>query len=151
MSLHDSIRDELYGPAEGGAADEAASFVADEILESASYPHSAFKVLAIAIAAEIGLAAMFLLAGDRVGDLFADETFLYVAAAIFVTGFLIAFTTFRMFEHSWGTGRRPGSPSLSIVSGPAPRPYSGGIWIWFLSTAAGVLNIILFYLILSLN
>lgn len=93
MPLRDSIRDELYGSDADSVADEVASSAYDEILESASYPHSAFKILAIAVAAEIGLIAMFFVAGDKVQGFLYDENFLYLALALFAVGFLIAFTT----------------------------------------------------------
>lgn len=149
MSLQDEIRDNLYGSDEDAVESELASSAYDEILESASYPHSAFKALAIAVAAEIGLIAMFLVAPGQVESVLYDENFLYVALAVFAVGFLIAFTTFRMFEHSWGTGQRPGSASPSILSAPTPRSYSNSMWIWFISSAAAVFNMIFFYLLLK--
>ncbi len=148
MSLQDKIRDNLYGSDQDDVESELASSAYDEVLESASSPHSAFKVLAITVTAEIGLIAMFLVAGDRVEGFLYDENFVYLAMAVFAIGFLIAFTTFRMFEHSWGYRDRRNS---NIFSGHPTGPNTGGIWIWFLSTAAGVFNMILFYLLLKIN
>ena len=149
MSLQDKIRDNLYGSDADDVESEVASQAYDEVLESAGSPHSAFKVLAITVAAEIGLIVMFLVAGDRVEGFLYDENFAYLAMAVFVIGFLTAFTTFRMFEHSWDQRPQSNSISPSIFSGHAARPHSASMWIWFISTAAAVFNMILFYLLLK--
>ena len=81
MSLHDEIRDELYGPQGSGDAEEAALSAVDEVLESASYPHSAFKVLAIAAVAEAGFLAMSLLGGDAAWDALYDSCVLAATGA----------------------------------------------------------------------
>ena len=122
-----------------------------EIIESASSPHSAFKVLAITVTAEIGAIVMCFVAGDKADVLLEDENFVYAALAAFAVGFLIVFTIFRMFEHNWCRPAPSISPSPGILSGSTARRHSGSIWIWFISTAAGVLNILLFFVLLKLN
>jgi len=151
MSLRDSIRDELYGPDEDSVVDEVALPAYSEIIESASDPRFAFKVLAITVPAEVGLIAMFLAADNTLAGLLDLENYVCLAMIAFAIGFLIAFPIYRLIEQK--LGHRGPSISLSpgVLSGYTGHEPTGYIGIWFISAGAGVLNVFLFYALLQLN
>ena len=95
--------------------------------------HSAIKVLAVTITAEFAAFAMFYVSKDKVQDFLADSSsnaWVYGAIAIFLIGFLTAFAGFRLIASNF------------------PRrlaPYM----IWPIAIAAGVVNLALFFLLIS--
>ena len=95
--------------------------------------HSAVKVLAIAITAEIVAAAMIVIAKDKVVELIQENgvnVLFYGAAFFFFNGFFIAFAIYRLLANKW--------------------PHRGGrILIWLVSVIAGAINILLGFVILA--
>ncbi|HJS52077.1 MAG TPA: hypothetical protein VJ781_09280 [Pyrinomonadaceae bacterium] len=110
----------------GRVAASAFSNVTDSIIDA----HTAIKVLAITVTAEIGLFAMFYVSKDKVTEFLAepenDSFWIYGSAAIFVIGFLTAFAVYRLVAKKW------------------PHP-SARVFIWLVSTGVGLLNVLLFF------
>ena len=131
MSLGDHIDEILEDKPDpvGEVATSAFTSITDSIIDT----HSAVKVLAITATAEIGLFVMFYFAKDKVVEGLNDSepnVWIYSAIAIFVIGFLTAFAGFR------------------LVADRMPR-LGRGITIWLVAGAAGVANILLFYVLLA--
>ena len=107
----------------------AFSTLTDSIMDT----HSAVKVLAVTVTAEIVAFAMFYVSKDKVQESLADPDsglLPYGSIAVFLIGFLTAFSAYRLIE------RR------------LPR----GLWaitIWLVSIAAGIANLALFFLFTS--
>ena len=112
-------------------AASAFSNITDSIIDT----HSAIKVLAITVTAELGGFAMFYVAKDKVEESLADDEtgiWIYAAIAIFLVGFLTAFAGYRLIANKW-------------------RHRNSGILIWIVSIAAGAANIVLFLAFLVLS
>ena len=112
-------------------AASAFSNITDSIIDT----HSAIKVLAITVTAELGGFAMFYVAKDKVEESLADDetgVWIYAAIAIFLVGFLTAFAGYRLIANKW-------------------RHRNSGILIWIVSIAAGAANIVLFLAFLVLS
>jgi len=112
-------------------AASAFSNITDSIIDT----HSAIKVLAITVTAELGGFAMFYVAKDKVEESLADDetgVWIYAAIAIFLVGFLTAFAGYRLIANKW-------------------RHRYSGILIWIVSIAAGAANIVLFLAFLVLS
>lgn len=103
--------------------------VTDSIIDG----HTAVKVLAITVAAEIGGIAMILFAKDLVRSSLYDadtDMWIYAGAAVFVVGFLTVFAIYKLAAKRW--------------------PHrSAGLMIWVISVAAGVLNICVIYVLVA--
>ena len=92
--------------------------------------HSAVKVLAVTITAEIVAFAMYYVSKDKVLEFLADERndnfWLYASIAVFLIGFLTAFSIYRLVSNKW-------------------RHHGSHIFIWLVSIAAGAFNVLLFF------
>ena len=111
--------------------DVALSNITDSIIDT----HSAVKVLAITVTAEIGLLAMLYVSKDKAADFLAEnepDILSYGAIAVFMIGFLTAFALYRMISNRW-------------------HHRNSGIYIWLASIAAGTANVLLFFGILTLE
>ena len=114
---------------------EVAAYAFSNITDSIIDTHSAIKVLAITVTAELGGFAMFYVAKDKVEESLADDetgVWIYAAIAIFLVGFLTAFAGYRLIANKW-------------------RHRYSGILIWIVSIAAGAANIVLFLAFLMLS
>ena len=112
-------------------AASAFTSITDSIIDT----HSAVKVLAITVTAELGAFLMLFFAKDKALDSLNDSdanVWIWVSIAAFVVGFLIAFASYRMVADKW-------------------RHRHSGIYIWLVSIAAGIGNILLFFGILTLE
>lgn len=109
----------------------AFSNITDSIIDT----HSAVKVLAITVTAEIGLIAMFFVSKDKASDFIAEhepDIWIYASIAVFLIGFLTAFAAYRLVASRW-------------------HYRHSGVLIWIASIAAGTANILLFLAILNLE
>ena len=125
---NNKINREYHDPA-GAAVTSAFSSVTDSIIDT----HTAIKVLAITVSAEIGAFLMLYVAKDKVIEALEDsegDVWIYASIAIFVVGLLTAFAAYRLIANKW------------------PH-YGSGIMIWFVSAAAGLANIGVFFVILT--
>jgi hypothetical protein len=111
-------------------ATSAFSNITDSIIDV----HTAIKVLAITVTAEIGLFAMFYVSKDKVLEFLADPEndsfWIYGSGAVFVIGFLTAFAVYRLVANKW----------------PHHGPH---LLIWLVSIGAGVLNVLLFFALVT--
>lgn len=102
--------------------------ITDSIIDT----HSAVKVLAITVTAELVAFAMYYVSKDKVLEFLADPEndgfWLYGAIGVFVIGFLTAFAIYRLVANKW-------------------HHHGSHIFIWFVSIAAGILNVLLFFAI----
>jgi hypothetical protein len=121
--------DEEYDDPAGAVATSAFSEITDSIIDT----HSAIKVLAITVTAQIGTFLMFYVSKDKVIEFLADsetDVWIYSSIVIFVIGFLTAFAVYRLVANKW--------------------PHHGsGIFIWLVSIAAGFLNIGFFFMLIN--
>ncbi len=107
----------------------AFSNITDSIVDT----QTGITVLSITVTAEIGGIVMFIVARDKVIDALDGSDFdvwLYVAAAMFVVGFLNCFAIYRLAAKKWP---HPGARAMN----------------WAVSVIAGILNIGLFYALLT--
>ena len=116
----------------GQVASSAFHTITDSIIDV----HSAVKVLAITVTAEIVAFAMYYVSKDKVLEFLADEQngsfWLYASIAIFLIGFLTAFSIYRLISNKW-------------------RHRGSHIYIWLVSIAAGVFNVLLFFALTTLE
>ena len=109
---------------------QVASSAFAEITDSIMDVHSAVKVLAITVTAEIVAFAMYYVSKDKVLEFLADERngnfWLYASIAVFLIGFLTAFAIYRLAANKW-------------------RHHGSHIFLWLVSIAAGVMNVLLFF------
>jgi hypothetical protein len=113
----------------GNVEASAFSSITDSIVDT----QSGITVLSITITAEIGAIVMFIVARDKVVDALDNSDFdvwLYVGAAMFVVGFLNCFAIYRLAAKKWP---HPGARAMN----------------WAVSIIAGILNIGLFYALLT--
>ena len=107
----------------------AFSSITDSVIDV----HSAVKVLAITVTAELGVLTMVLFAREKLSESLADQGdnfWIYGSVAVFVNGFLIAFALHRLIIQRW--------------------PYAGAyLAIWVVSAFAGVANFFLFFVLLT--
>jgi hypothetical protein len=106
-------------------AASAFSNITDSIVDT----HSAIKVLAITVTAELGAFAMFYVSKDKVVESLAEsdlEVWLYGGLVVFVIGFLTAFAAYRLVANKWPHRRFR-------------------LYIWPVSICAGILNVLLFF------
>ena len=106
-----------------------------EITSSIIDTHSAIKVLAVTVTAEVAGFLIFYFAKDKVEEALYDaeiNVWMYCGIGAFMVGFLTTFAAFR------------------LVTNSRPKP-GRGITIWLVSIAGGALNIILFYALLTLS
>ena len=129
----------IWGNKHGDTQEEVVANVAtaafSDVTDSIIDTHSAVKVLAITLSAEIGLLAMFYVSKDKAADFIAEhepDIWIYGAIAVFVIGFLTAFAVYRLISNRW-------------------HHRNSGLYIWFASIAAGVVNVLLFFGILTLE
>jgi len=107
----------------------AFSNITDSIVDT----QSGITVLAITVTLEVGAIVMFIVAKDKVIDALdgADfDAWLYVAAGMFTVGFLNTFAIYRLAAKKWP---HPGARLMN----------------WAVSVIAGILNIGLFYALLT--
>lgn len=131
MSFWKSDRGNTQEDVAATVATSAFSNITDSIIDT----HSAVKVLAITVTAEIGLFAMFIVSKDKAVDFLAEsetDVWLYASIGVFVIGFLTAFAAYRLIANKWWHR-------------------NSGTWIWLVSIAAGAANILLFFAILTLE
>jgi hypothetical protein len=122
-------KDERQDRLVGRVAASAFYDVTDSIIDA----HTAVKVLAITVAAEIGGIAMILIAKDLVRTSLNDaetDVWIYAGIAVFVVGFLTVFAIYKLAAKRW------------------PHQ-SSGLMIWVVSVAAGVLNIAVIYTLVA--
>jgi len=110
----------------GEVARSAFANITDSIIDV----HSAVKVLSITITAELVAFAMYFVSKDKVLEFLADPEnegfWLYGAIGVFVIGFLTAFAIYRLIANKW-------------------HHHGSHIFIWLVSIAAGILNVLLFF------
>lgn len=110
----------------GEVARSAFANVTDSIIDV----HSAVKVLSITVTAELVAFAMYYVSKDKVLEFLADPendgVWLYGAIGVFVVGFLTAFAIYRLIANKW-------------------HHRGSHIFIWLVSIAAGILNVLLFF------
>ena len=91
--------------------------------------HSAVKVLAITVTAEIVAFAMFIIANEKVAELvdeYGVDYWFYGSTFFFFNGFFVAFAVYRLIANKW--------------------PHRGvRVLIWLVSIVAGALNIAVFF------
>ena len=112
---------------------EVVSSASTSILDSIIDTHSAIKILAVTVTAEFVALAMFYVSKDKVQDFLAEsegDALIYGSVAVFVIGFLTAFAAYRLIEGKL-------------------RQLFPKITIWLISIAAGVANLLLFFLLIS--
>ena len=113
-------------------AGQVASSAFVNITDSIIDVHSAVKVLAITVTAEIVVFTMYYVSKDKVLEFLADERngsfWIYASIGIFLIGFLTAFSIYRLISNKWW---HRGSH----------------IFIWLVSIAAGVFNLLLFFML----
>lgn len=127
MSLFDHNQD--HHDVVGSVATSAFSEITDSIRD----PHSAIKVLAITVTTEIGAFVMFYFAKDKVIEYLSEsevDIWIYGGIAVFLIGFLTAFAAYRLIAIKW--------PHISAR-----------LMIWLVSTAAGLLNLGLFFALIT--
>lgn len=110
-------------------ASSAFTTITDSIIDT----HSAVKVLAITVTAEIFAFVMLYFAKDKVLDSLDEsgsEVWIYAAIGTFVAGFLTVFASFPLLP----TRYRKRIPKYAI---------------WFVSVVAGLANIALFFVLLT--
>ena len=115
----------------GQVAVSAFSNVTDYIVDT----HTAVTVLSITLTLEVCGIVMFIMARDKVVDGLDQsdgDVWLYVAAGMFVVGFLNSFTIYRLAAKKWP---HPGSRAMN----------------WAVSIVAGIVNIGLFYALLTVR
>jgi hypothetical protein len=110
----------------GRVARSAFANLTDSIIDV----HSAVKVLAVTVTAEIVAFAMYYVSKDKVLEFMSDERngsfWLYASIAIFLIGFLTAFSIYRLISNKW-------------------RHAGAHIYFWLVSFAAGASNLLLFF------
>ena len=110
----------------GQVSSSAFANITDSIIDV----HSAVKILAITVTAEIVAFAMYYVSKDKVLEFLADERngdfWLYASVAVFLIGFLTAFSIYRLISNKW-------------------RHQGAHIFIWLVSFAAGAFNVLLFF------
>ena len=110
---------------------EVVSSASSSVLDSIVDTHSAIKILAITVTAELVAFAMFYVSKDKVQESLADPDsglLTYGLIGVFVIGFLTVFAIYRLIER-----KLPRS---------VPR-----IMIWPVSIAAGIANLALFFML----
>ncbi|HEV8591070.1 MAG TPA: hypothetical protein VGQ55_03135 [Pyrinomonadaceae bacterium] len=110
-------------------ASSAFTSVTDSIIDT----HSAIKVLAITVTAEIVAFAMFYFSKDKVLDFLAESgnnVWIYGSIGVFLIGFLTVFAAVQLVA-----GKFPGRVTKYTV--------------WIVSIAAGLANIALFYVLIN--
>ena len=129
MALFNNKIGEEYDDPAGAVAASAFSEITDSIIDT----HSAIKVLAITVTAQIGTFLMFYVSKDKVIEFLEDaenDVWIYGSIIIFVIGFLTAFAVYRLVANKW-------------------HHRNSGIYIWLVSIAAGVLNIAIYYMLIN--
>jgi uncharacterized BrkB/YihY/UPF0761 family membrane protein len=129
MPLFNKKIDEEYNDPVGAVATSAFANITDSIIDT----HSAIKVLAITVTAQIGALLMFYVSKDQVIDYLEDsesDVWIYGSIVIFALGFLTAFAVYRLVANKW------------------PHRTSG-VLIWLVSIAAGLLNIGIFFVLIN--
>lgn len=125
------MNDHHYEKYDDIAATAASTPFAD-LTESIIDTHSAVKVLAVTVTAEIVAFAMYYVSKDKVLEFLADPQngafWVYASIGVFLIGFLTAFSIYRLAAKKW------------------PH-YGAGIFIWLASFAAGACNVFLFYVL----
>ena len=107
----------------------------ENVTDSIIDPHSAIKVLTVTVTAELGAFAMIYVSKDKVQEFIADSddnVWMYGSVAVFLVGFLTAFATYRLVADKW------------------PHKHSHFI-TWFVSISSGILNVLLFFALLTLE
>ena len=114
----------------GQVASSAFSNLTDSIIDV----HSAVKVLAVTVTAELVAFAMYYVSKDKVQDFLDDPNngnfWFYAAMGVFLIGFLTAFSIYRLAANKW-------------------RHNLWHIYIWPVSITAGVSNVLLFFALTS--
>jgi len=129
MALFNNKIDDEYDDPAGAVATSAFAEITDSIIDT----HSAIKVLAITVTAELGAFLMLYVSKDKVIEYLEDsenDVWIYGSVVIFVIGFLTAFAVYRLVANKW------------------PHPTSG-VMIWLVSAAAGFLNIAIYYMLIN--
>ena len=129
MSLFGNDQPDTQDEVVGEVATSAFFNITDSIIDT----HTAIKVLAITVTAELGAFAMFYVSKDKVNDFLAESesnVWVYGSAIIFLIGFLTAFAIYRLVANKW-------------------RHYGSHVFIWLVSIAAGVLNVLLFFALIT--
>jgi len=124
---------DLYGERQVEIERRVISSSFSELTDSIIDTHSAVKVLAVTVTAEIGAFAMFYVAKDKVLNSLSEsdvDIWVYGGVAVFLIGFLTAFAAYRLIANKW--------PHQSAF-----------VMIWLASLAAGLLNLGLFYVMVS--
>ena len=110
---------------------EVVSTASSSVLDSIIDAHSAIKILAITVTAELVAFAMFYVSKDKVQESLDDPDsglLVYGSVACFIIGFLTAFAAYRIIERK------------------LPRSVPK-ITIWLVSTIAGIANLALFFML----
>ncbi len=129
MALFNDKIDEKYDDPASAVATSAFSDITDSIIDT----HSAVKVLAITVTAQIGALLMFYVSKDKVLEFLEDsenDVWIYGSIVIFVIGFLTAFAVYRLAANKW-------------------HHQNSAIFIWLVSIAAGLLNIAIFLVLIN--
>ena len=109
----------------GSVIASAFSNITDSIVDT----HSAVKVLAISVTAELAVFAIRFFAAEKLAESVGekgDNFWVYGLIAVFVNGFLIAFALYRLIANKW--------------------PHAGAnLFIWIISSVAGTFNVLLIY------
>ena len=140
MSIHDRLRDEIYGSDEEKQELQAYADAASDLLDS-SAPHILGRRLLIAVAANLLIAAFVIFKPSVVVDIL-DEYLLVVPIVVFALGFFIAFAVFRMYEQTFGRGEAPVGMDRGVMSGYAGYDRrSRHYLIWFVAAGGAILNV----------
>ena len=128
MSDHyDREQNRMIGQVASAAFTDATSSIIDT--------HSAVKVLAITLTAEIVALAMCQMARDKVLEFIQEEgvgVLFYGGAFFFLVGFFIAFAVYRLAGNRW--------------------PHRGvRVFIWLVSIVAGTINVLIALAMLALE
>jgi hypothetical protein len=118
---------------EDQVAREVVSTAFTSVTDSIIDTHSAVKILAVTVTAEIVAFAMIYVSKDKVQQSLADHDsglLTYGSIACFVIGFLIVFAAYRLIERK--------------LLRSVPK-----ITVWLVSTVAGIANLALFFMLVN--
>ena len=148
MSVHDKVRDTLYGsPADERKSERSAAGYAD-LTDSMDRPFLAQKSFVSCAAAEALLIGVIFFDPGHVLEIVSwPDTFVYAALVFFAVGFFAAFAAYKIYRNDIALDDAPiGSGVMSGYSGYELG--QGQFIVWLIASAGGVLNIVLLFSLL---
>jgi len=140
MSIHDRLRDEIYGSDEEKQELQDYADAASALLDFPA-PHILGKRLLIAVAADVLIAAFVVFKPSIVVDLL-DEYLVVIPFLVFALGFFIAFAVFRMYQQTFSQGEAPVEIDHGVMSGYAGYDRRTKHYlIWFVAAGGAIVNL----------